>query len=136
VSPDEVTPAISRLQMLAASAEADDAIEAVQDALSAFDDERSQRELVRVMTAAVAAKIPVGGHLHVTDAADLAAIGLLQAAEIFDRRTLVELVDDLPEENLPDLAAALVVFWNHACEQAAARTLANVTIPKHPEPKR
>jgi hypothetical protein len=134
VTPEEISPAIARLEMITAAAETDEDIAEVQNLLGSFeDDEAGQRELVRVLAVDVVEKLPAtGGALAIRDPADFLAFGLLQAVERLNPLGVLEtFVWSIPPEALSDLAAALVVFWHEACLQAAAAALLRVSVPEH-----
>jgi hypothetical protein len=131
VRPDDIAPAITRIQMLAAGADTEEEIRALQDAFVELDDAVSQRRLCRALADGIVEKSPVGAHLHVRDRDDLLALGVVQAVEIMPAAAVDVVVAQLPEDVLPEVNASLLVFWNHACEQEAARAIRWTRTPEH-----
>lgn len=131
MSPTEVAPAITRLLMLTAGPIPDDLLPAVHAAMRAFDgDAAALRRLSAALAVQTAEKLPDGGTLAFGDAADIVAVAIVQHGG-HTHGCIDRMVDDLPIGHLADIATALLAMWRQACSQAAAATLARLTVPEH-----
>lgn len=131
MTPTDVGPAIARVLMLAAGpldSEAD--LDAVTAGMHAFDgDPEALEQLIVALAVHVNAKVPHGGSLVMTDAADLAAFALVTAGA--HPAHVARMAARLPPNNLGDVATALLAFWRQACQQVTAAALADVQVPDH-----